>query len=479
MNCQDARESLSLLLDGNLSLTERVPLELHVNTCGECRQKLADLQIVKIVEEQAAPRPVRDWRPRLGQWRPSFGRWRPSFGRWRLTLAHWWLVVTHWRPTLRRPTFGRWRPMPRHGRPTLGHWRPALRHWRPALSHWRPNLGHRWPTLGHWRPHVPHWRPTMAAGLVGRALGTVRTDDAASRLRRFVAERLEKFPPRQLAAAAAVPLVITLAIFIFERGFSVGTSMRQRPSSAPTAMRTSPPPDVSPEPIIPIPRPPAPALPVTPALTPPARTQPPSAPSDASRGWVTPIPRPVTPALPVRPAPGTTPAAHTQPPLAKAIPGPKASETSALQAQATVRNSQPESSVQKERAAVASSKPVPTRAVVAPPAEAVRKDIPKTSDKSADVAAAASRRGAVDVIGRLQVKSRSEAERDLAALLTRSGCTSVSRQRGAAVTIVQAAVPHASYGKFSQGLVRLGSWRIEAERSPLPDIVQVSVRLAD
>ena len=55
----------------------------------------------------------------------------------------------------------------------------------------------------------------------------------------------------------------------------------------------------------------------------------------------------------------------------------------------------------------------------------------------------------------------------------------MSRRRGPAVTVVEAAVPHASYGKFSQGLVRLGSWRLEAERSPLPDLVQVSVRLAD
>ena len=190
-----------------LSLTERVPLELHVNTCGECQQKLADLQIVKVVAEQAAPRPVHDG--------------RPIFGDWRLTLAHWWLVLTqrcratlaHWRPTL-----GQWRPTLRHSRPSLPRWRPSVPHWRPSLPRWRPSLGHRRPnleyrrpTLGHWRPHVPHWRPTMTAGFVGRALTAVRTDDAASRLRRFVAERLEKFPPRHLAAAAAVPLVITLA----------------------------------------------------------------------------------------------------------------------------------------------------------------------------------------------------------------------------------------------------------------------------
>jgi len=435
-----------MLLDGALSLTERVPLELHVNTCGECRQKLADLQIVKVVAEQAAPRPVHDG--------------RPIFGDWRFTLAHWWLVLTqrcratlaHWRPTL-----GQWRPTLRHSRPSLPRWRPGLPRWRPSLPHWRPslprwrpslghrraNLEYRRPTLGHWRPHVPHWRPTMTAGFVGRALTAVRTDDAASRLRRFVAERLEKFPPRHLAAAAAVPLVITLAIFIFERGFSVGTSIRQRPSSAPTAMSTSPLPDVAPEPIMP-------------------------------------APRPTAPALPVRPIPPPAPALRTQPQPAKAVPVPKATETKAVQAPPTTRNLQPES-VKHDRTAVASSKPVPARTASTPLPEAVRKDTPKTSGTRTDVAAvaAASRRGAVDVVGRLQVKSRIEAERDLAALLARAGGTSVSRQRGAAVTVVEAAIPHASYGKFSQGLVRLGSWRLEAERSPLPDLVQVSVRLAD
>jgi hypothetical protein len=85
----------------------------------------------------------------------------------------------------------------------------------------------------------------------------------------------------------------------------------------------------------------------------------------------------------------------------------------------------------------------------------------------------------VDVVGRLQVKNRSEAERDLAALVARAGGTCQNPQRGPAITVVEAAVPHANYGKFAQGVVRLGSWRIEAERSPLPDVVQVTVRLAD
>jgi hypothetical protein len=90
-----------------------------------------------------------------------------------------------------------------------------------------------------------------------------------------------------------------------------------------------------------------------------------------------------------------------------------------------------------------------------------------------------SRRGMVDVAGRLQVKSRSDAERDLTALLASAGGTVVNRQRGASVTVLEAGIPHANYAKFAKGITRIGSWRVEAERSPLPDVVQVSVRLAE
>src|SRR5262249_52800470 len=90
-----------------------------------------------------------------------------------------------------------------------------------------------------------------------------------------------------------------------------------------------------------------------------------------------------------------------------------------------------------------------------------------------------SRRGMVDVVGRLQVKSRTDAERDLTALFARAGGTAVSRQRGPSGTVLEAGVPQANYVKFSQGITRIGSWRVEAERSPLPPIVQVSVRLTE
>ena len=357
-----------MLLDGDLGLTERVPLELHVNTCAECRQRLADLQTIKVVEDGPAPRAVY------------------------------------------------------------------------------------------------HWPPVLAAGLVGRALGVIRTDDVASRLRRFVVER---FPPRHLAVAAAVPLVVTLAIFVFERGFAVGTAMRQRPPTAPLAMRSSPP-----------------------AATPPTAI---------STEPIIPTPRPLPPAPPAQSTSSPPPAARVQAPPQSTPPleRPKAVDTKVAQTKAAEgRNAavSPKTggSVKRDPTATpASSKPAPVKAVVAPtpPAAATStgKDGPataralpqKANGAPTDAVTATSRRGTVDVVGRLKVKNRNEAERDLAALLSRAGGTSVSQQRGPSVTVVDASVPHASYGKFAQGLVRIGAWQLEAERSPLPDLVQVSVRLAD
>ena len=88
-------------------------------------------------------------------------------------------------------------------------------------------------------------------------------------------------------------------------------------------------------------------------------------------------------------------------------------------------------------------------------------------------------RPSLDVIGKLRVKSRSGAERDLAALVAKAGGTTVSRQRGDKITVIEAVVPNPSYGKFTKGLNRIGSWQIEAGRSRLPDPVRVTVRLAE
>jgi peptidoglycan-associated lipoprotein len=139
MNCQEARESFSVLLEGNLGLTDRVPLELHVNTCEGCQRQLAHLQELKELEQRAraAPRPI-------------------------------------------------------------------------------------------------HWQPILAPGLVKKALGVMRVEDVTTRLSRLVAEKVRS---RQLAVAAAVPLVVMLAVFVFDRGFTVGSGTRQRPVAAPAETR--------------------------------------------------------------------------------------------------------------------------------------------------------------------------------------------------------------------------------------------------
>jgi hypothetical protein len=85
----------------------------------------------------------------------------------------------------------------------------------------------------------------------------------------------------------------------------------------------------------------------------------------------------------------------------------------------------------------------------------------------------------VDVVGRLLVRSRSGAERDVAALLARAGGTTLSQQRGPTITVVTGVVPHSKYGNFAAGLRGIGSWQLEAERSPLPTLLHVTVRLAE
>lgn len=85
----------------------------------------------------------------------------------------------------------------------------------------------------------------------------------------------------------------------------------------------------------------------------------------------------------------------------------------------------------------------------------------------------------VDVVGRLLVRSRSGAERDVVALLGRAGGTSLSRQRGPTVTVVKGVVPHSNYRNFAAGLRGIGSWQLEIERSPLPKLLHVTVRLAE
>jgi anti-sigma factor RsiW len=57
MNCQDARERFSALLDGELGLTEFTETEVHVRQCAECGTALEQLHRLRRPDEPGSRRP--------------------------------------------------------------------------------------------------------------------------------------------------------------------------------------------------------------------------------------------------------------------------------------------------------------------------------------------------------------------------------------------------------------------------------------
>lgn len=173
---------------------------------------------------------------------------------------------------------------------------------------------------------------------------------------------------------------------------------------------------------------------------------------------------PPAPSLPAQSAPSTPPAAggaQLPPSVAREVPVDRSAKPGA------VKPGQPEQQIPKSKSGGTSrerlsgaepSSPVPVAARAAAPGDTQRP---------------------ADVVGRLLVRSRRGAERDVAALLARAGGTTLSRLRGATITMVKGVVPQSSYGNFAAGLRGIGSWQLEVERSPLPDLLHVTVRLAE
>ena len=81
------------------------------------------------------------------------------------------------------------------------------------------------------------------------------------------------------------------------------------------------------------------------------------------------------------------------------------------------------------------------------------------------------------VVGRLTVKDRRAAERELAALLSRVGGAETGRHAEASGDTIALAVPRGAYPAFTQGLARIGSWLPETEPPELPDSVPITLRM--
>ena len=173
-------------------------------------------------------------------------------------------------------------------------------------------------------------------------------------------------------------------------------------------------------------------------------------------------PPPAAP-LPAQPAPSTPPAPSAQlpPAVVRDVPADRPVKLKAIKPVTTAQQIPKSKSGGTKRegpSAVEPSSPVPV---------------------ATKVAALGDTQRPVDVVGRLLVKNRSGAERDLAALLARAGGTTLSRQRGPAVTVVKSIVPNPNYTIFAEGLRGIGSWQVETERSLLPNLLHVTVKLAE
>jgi len=166
---------------------------------------------------------------------------------------------------------------------------------------------------------------------------------------------------------------------------------------------------------------------------------------------------------PVRPAPSLAPPAEPIQPPRAIIPDVLADR--AVKPMAVAKSGPPEQPIQKSGGGGA-KRPASARA------EAVRPAPPATL-----VGADGQKPG--DVVGSLLVKSRSDAERDIDSLLVRVGGAALSRQRGAKTTVVSGVVPLATYSSFAAGLRRIGSWRLETELWPRPNLLHVAVRLVE
>ena len=521
MNCQDAREYFSELLDSHIGdshigLTERVQLEAHLRECEACQQELEALRLSE--------------RPRPAAWRPSF------------KLDFFSKALDGLRPAamvdrLRQRVFPRTRVIRRaQPRPVL--FGTTLEALRPAdtLSPRRSV---------HARGRIP-WRSRFGVARATKALAAVRRIDIVGPLHRAVSSLdrvVRRAPPaldiagksldvtrklaevirkaaldvggkalqvaqkalgivqkvleiarqtllitgalaivawhhrgvflrvqaRHLRLTATVLLVSLGAVGLFRYRAELDVAVRHWVPSAPSSGDATPPtrmastePATRPE--IPPVSIPATVVPAPPALHPPPAPRAPERPTPEMAARVT--------APPARTKSSTPPPEPVTPRRAPA-PSPPVRDTRASRVEKPDATKSDRIETPPQKAKNGSVK----QDMVASPAQ--RRDHPVGTMAASTPPANGDARPSLDVVGKLRVKSRSGAERDLAALVAKAGGTTVSRQRGDKITVIEVVVPNPSYGKFAEGLNRIGSWQIEAGRSRLPDPVRVTVRLAE
>ena len=126
----------------------------------------------------------------------------------------------------------------------------------------------------------------------------------------------------------------------------------------------------------------------------------------------------------------------------------------------------------------ASSEAPPRAAAVSPPAVFASEPVREVASFS-PMPLSEAPVSTTHVVGRLSAKNPRAAQRDFTALLADVGGTELGRSQRVSFTAVEVVVPQSRYNEFADGLARIGSWRLEAARFPLPDAVHVTIRVTE
>jgi hypothetical protein len=340
-------------------------------------------------------------------------------------------------------------------------------------------------------------RPQAPAGFVDRVLEAARPTPWHRQLLDWLAAvRLLRFP----IEAAAVVLVASLAVYVFQETPALRQAARpeisedQVPDSSLTEARTAAPDagaDGGEGHTARAAKGRSESLRLPPAVPPTAQPTPPlAAPELSLKQKATPeelatslrnSPRVLSDPAPSEPAP-PAPTAPSAPPGAASAPGAAFSRSAEGRLQPLRKDNVSGHGVAAERQTSESPLLAPEPV---PPPDPREKDQHR-SERPAPLSMPAARPPApsavrivssAHVVGRLTVKDRQAANRELAELLSRVGGAETARRDEAGGDTIGLVVPRAAYPAFAQGLARIGSWVPETEPAELPDGVPITLRI--
>lgn len=377
MNCEDARDGLSVLVGAHVGLTEWALLEAHLKQCAECREAEAHLR-----QLAAAGRPVARPRAML----PSL---RKAMELLRIGVTCSTALVARRRALLTA----------------------AARELTPrAIAGVMRAFG-----LGITRgvAEIAHLRASLAIPLRSSVAGMAKALEAVRLITRYV-QRIRFGPSVQ---AGGVVLALAFTLYALQR--TDGIQQLAHPPAPPR-------PELGPTPLEP--------AQVESARLEPTRLEP-------------------AQAEPAQPGPS--------------LPAPSVE-------QKTVSAAPPRTDEPRQSPSVAP----PRAAALSPPdvsaSEPVRGVAPSPPTLPSEPPVSASH-----VVGQLSAKNPRAAQRDFITLLADVGGTELGRSHRVMFTAVEVVVPQSRYNEFADGLARIGSWRLEAARFPLPDAVHMTIRVTE